>query len=430
MQREVYNKLIDWKLSPYRKPLILEGARQVGKTWLMLELAKSYSNYVYVNFDKDSWAKDLFIADYDIARILLTLEAHSNEHIVAGETLIIFDELQEAERGLGVLKYFYEDAPEHHVIVAGSLLGITLHSGQSFPVGKVDRIRVYPLTFTEFLRANGEDIKVECLQNKQWNVVSSLAPAYINILRQYYFVGGMPEAVSAFVANRDLKQVRTIQQNILIGYKSDISKHAPVSEVKRILMVLQSLPSQLSKENKKFIYGVLRQGARAKDFELAIQWLIDAGIIYRVNRVTEPCIPLSMYEELGIFKLFMLDCGLLACLAGVPASQILTEDNIFHEWKGAFSEQYVLQQLLSVYDSVAYWSSNDSECEIDFLVQTENTIVPIEVKAEENVKSKSLHHFVTERYPLLKGVRFSMKDYIEQDWLINIPLYAVCSTEL
>lgn len=430
MQREVYNKLIDWKLSPYRKPLILEGARQVGKTWLMLELAKSYSNHVYVNFDKDGWAKDLFIADYDIARILLTLEAHSNEHIVAGETLIICDELQEAERGLGVLKYFYEDAPEHHVIVAGSLLGITLHSGQSFPVGKVDRIRVYPLTFTEFLRANGENIKVECLQNKQWNVVSSLAPAYINLLRQYYFVGGMPEAVSAFVANRDLKQVRTIQQNILIGYKSDISKHAPVSEVKRILMVLQSLPSQLSKENKKFIYGVLRQGARAKDFELAIQWLIDAGIIYRVNRVTEPCIPLSMYEELGIFKLFMLDCGLLACLAGVPASQILTEDNIFHEWKGAFSEQYVLQQLLSVYDSVAYWSSNDSECEIDFLVQTENTIVPIEVKAEENVKSKSLHHFVTERYPLLRGVRFSMKDYIEQDWLINIPLYAVCSTEL
>lgn len=430
MQREVYNKLIDWKLSPYRKPLILEGARQVGKTWLMLELAKSYSNYVYVNFDKDSWAKDLFIADYDIARILLTLEAHSNEHIVAGETLIIFDELQEAERGLGVLKYFYEDAPEHHVIVAGSLLGITLHSGQSFPVGKVDMIRVYPLTFTEFLRANGEDIKVECLQNQQWNVVSSLAPAYINLLRQYYFVGGMPEAVSAFVANRDLKQVRTIQQNILVGYKSDISKHAPAAEVKRILMVLQSLPSQLSKENKKFIYGVLRQGARAKDFELAIQWLIDAGIIYRVNRVTEPCIPLSMYEELGIFKLFMLDCGLLACLAGVPASQILTEDNIFHEWKGAFSEQYVLQQLLSVYDSVAYWSSNDSECEIDFLVQTENTIVPIEVKAEENVKSKSLHHFVTERYPLLRGVRFSMKDYIEQDWLINIPLYAVCSTEL
>ena len=430
MQREVYNKLIDWKLSPYRKPLILEGARQVGKTWLMLELAKSYSNYVYVNFDKDSWAKDLFIADYDIARILLTLEAHSNEHIVAGETLIIFDELQEAERGLGVLKYFYEDAPEHHVIVAGSLLGITLHSGQSFPVGKVDMIRVYPLTFTEFLRANGENIKVECLQNKQWNVVSSLAPAYINLLRQYYFVGGMPEAVSAFVANRDLKQVRTIQQNILVGYKSDISKHAPAAEVKRILMVLQSLPSQLSKENKKFIYGVLRQGARAKDFELAIQWLIDAGIIYRVNRVTEPCIPLSMYEELGIFKLFMLDCGLLACLAGVPASQILTEDNIFHEWKGAFSEQYVLQQLLSVYDSVAYWSSNDSECEIDFLVQTENTIVPIEVKAEENVKSKSLHHFVTERYPLLRGVRFSMKDYIEQDWLINIPLYAVCSTEL
>lgn len=429
MQREVYNKLINWKTSPHRKPLILEGARQVGKTWLMLELAKSYRNYVYINFDKDSWAKDLFLADYDINRILLTLEAHSDERIVAGETLIIFDELQEAERGLGVLKYFCEEAPDQHIIVAGSLLGITLHTGQSFPVGKVDIIRVYPLTFTEFLRANGENIKADCLIKKQWDVIQSLAPAYINLLRQYYFVGGMPEAVNSFIINKDLKQIRTIQQNILAGYKNDISKHAPATEVKRILMVLQSLPSQLSKENKKFIYGVLRSGARAKDFELAIQWLVDAGIIYRVNRVTEAHMPLAMYEELGIFKLYLLDCGLLACLAGVPASQILTANNIFHEWKGAFSEQYVLQQLLSIYDSVAYWSSNDSECEIDFLIQTDNAIVPIEVKAEENVKSKSLHRFVTELYPTLQGIRLSMRDYIEQDWLINVPLYAVCTIE-
>lgn len=429
MQREVYNKLINWKTSPHRKPLILEGARQVGKTWLMLELAKSYRNYVYINFDKDSWAKDLFLADYDINRILLTLEAHSDERIVAGETLIIFDELQETERGLGVLKYFYEEAPDQHIIVAGSLLGITLHTGQSFPVGKVDIIRVYPLTFTEFLRANGENIKADCLIKKQWDVIQSLAPAYINLLRQYYFVGGMPEAVNSFIINKDLKQIRTIQQNILAGYKNDISKHAPATEVKRILMVLQSLPSQLSKENKKFIYGVLRSGARAKDFELAIQWLVDAGIIYRVNRVTEAHMPLAMYEELGIFKLYLLDCGLLACLAGVPASQILTANNIFHEWKGAFSEQYVLQQLLSIYDSVAYWSSNDSECEIDFLIQTDNAIVPIEVKAEENVKSKSLHRFVTELYPTLQGIRLSMRDYIEQDWLINVPLYAVCTIE-
>lgn len=425
MQRKVYNNLIEWKNSSSRKPLILEGARQVGKTWLMLELAKTYRNFIYVNFDKDNWAKDLFLLDYDISRILLTLQAHSNERIVAGETLIIFDELQEANRGLGVLKYFYEDAPEQHVIVAGSLLGITLHSGQSFPVGKVDRIKVFPLTFIEFLRANDEEIKADCLVQKQWDVIASLAPAYTNLLRQYFYVGGMPEAVLAFVEKKDLLQVRTIQQNILQGYKNDISKHAPAGEVKRILMVLQSLPSQLSKENKKFIYGVLRQGARAKEYELAIQWLLDAGILYKVNRVTQPMMPLAMYEEMDIFKLFMLDCGLLACLADVPASQILISDNIFHEWKGAFSEQYVLQQLLVTNRKIAYWSSNDSKCEIDFLLQTDQAIVPIEVKAEENVKSKSLHYFVTELYPNFHGVRFSMKDYVEQDWVTNVPLYAV-----
>lgn len=427
MQRDAYNKLIQWKNSPYRKPLILEGARQVGKTWLMLELAKSYSNYVYVNFDKDKWAKDLFLSDYNIPRILLAIQAHCNVHIIPGESLIIFDELQEAERGLGVLKYFCEEAPEQHIIVAGSLLGITLHSGQSFPVGKVDILKIYPLSFIEFLRAKGEYIKADCIVNKQWNVMASIAPSLIDLLRQYYFVGGMPEAVNAFISNQDIKAVRTIQQNILTGYKSDISKHAPQNEVNRILMVLQSLPSQLSKENKKFVYGVLRQGARAKDYELAIQWLIDAGIIYKVNRVTEPSMPLSMYEELGAFKLFLVDCGMLACLAGVPAAQILTADNIFHEWKGSFSEQYVLQQLLPLHDVVAYWSSNNSECEIDFLIQTDTAVMPIEVKAEENVKSKSLHYFVTELYPHLHGIRISMKDYIEQDWLTNLPLYAINS---
>lgn len=427
MQRDVYDRLIEWKNNPSRKPLILEGARQVGKTWLMLELAKTYRNYIYVNFDKDSWAKELFLIDYDISRILLVLQAHSDEHIVAGETLIIFDELQEAERGLNVLKYFYEDAPEQHVIVAGSLLGITLHSGQSFPVGKVDIIKVFPLTFIEYLRANGENIKADCITQQQWKVMASIAPTYINLLRQYFYVGGMPEAVKVFAEKKDLQLVRTIQQNILEGYKNDISKHAPLGEVKRILMVLQSLPSQLSKENKKFIYGVLRQGARAKDYEVAIQWLIDAGIVYKINRATQPTMPLAMYEEIDVFKLFMLDCGLLACLADVPASQILTSDNIFKEWKGAFSEQYVLQQLLVSQPKISYWSSNDSKCEIDFLLQTDQAIVPIEVKAEENVKSKSLHYFVTELYPQLHGIRFSMKDYIQQDWITNVPLYAASS---
>lgn len=424
MKRDVYQKLVEWKHNSRRKPLILEGARQVGKTWLMQELGKrEYKNFVYVNFDRDAWAQNLFDNDYNIPRILLQLQAQTGKRIVAGETLIIFDELQEVSRGLGALKYFCEEAPEQHVIVAGSLLGITLHLGQSFPVGKVDMIRVYPLTFTEFLQAAGESIKAECIVNHNWDILKALSYQYEDLLRQYYFVGGMPEAVSDFFANHDLAAVRRIQRNILTGYQNDISKHAPAHEVQRILMVLRSMPAQLSKENKKFIYGVLKNGARAKEFELAIQWLVDAGVLYKIPRVSEPRMPLSAYEDMGAFKLFMSDCGLLGCLGEVPARQMLVGNNVFVEWKGAFTEQVVLQQLLMTYP-VAYWSSNDSECEIDFLIQTEERVIPIEVKAEDNVQAKSFKQFIQHDHPELKGIRLSMKPYIDQGWMTNVPLFA------
>ena len=424
MKRIVYQKLVEWKHSPHRKPLILEGARQVGKTWLMQELGKQeYKNHIYVNFDRDAWAQSLFDNDYDISRILLQLQAQTGKRIVAGETLIIFDELQEAPRGLGALKYFCEEAPEQHVIVAGSLLGITLHQGQSFPVGKVDLIRVYPLTFIEFLQAAGESIKAECITNHNWDIQKALSYQYEELLRQYYFVGGMPEAVSEFFASHDLISVRRIQHNILTGYRNDIGKHAPAQEVQRILMVMRSIPTQLSKENKKFIYGTLKTGARAKEFQLALQWLIDAGVLYKVPRVSEPRMPLSAYEDMGTFKLFMLDCGLLGCMGEVPARQMLIGNNIFAEWKGAFTEQFVLQQLLMTYP-IAYWSSNDSECEIDFLIQTDDRIIPIEVKAEDNVHAKSFKQFIQCNHPELKGIRLSMKPYIDQDWMENVPLFA------
>ena len=424
MERIVYQKLVAWKHNLQRKPLILEGARQVGKTWLMKELGnREYKNYVYVNFDRDVWAQNLFDNDYNIPRILLQLQAQTGIRITAGETLIIFDELQEAPRGLGALKYFCEEAPEQHVIVAGSLLGITLHQGQSFPVGKVDLLHIYPLTFIEFLQAADESIKAECITKQNWDILKSLSYQYEELLRQYYYVGGMPEAVSCFFATQDLAAVRRIQRNILTGYQNDVCKHTQAQEVQRILMVLRSIPAQLSKENKKFIYGVLKNGARAKDFELAIQWLIDAGILYRVPRVSEPRMPLSAYEDMEAFKLFMLDCGLLGCLGEVPARQMLIGDNIFVEWKGAFTEQFVLQQLLMTYP-IAYWSSNNSECEIDFLIQTEERIIPIEVKAEDNVQAKSFKYFIQHLYPSLKGIRLSMKPYIDQGWMVNVPLYA------
>lgn len=417
--------MLDWKSNPDRKPLILCGARQVGKTWLMKEFGKNeYENYVYLNFDSDDRLRDLFVNDYDIQRILTAIQAFTGIKPEPGKTLIIFDEIQQVHRGLGVLKYFCEDAREYHIMVAGSLLGIALHPGTSFPVGKVNLLNVYPMDFGEFLDANDHTVWKEMLEQHDWEMCKVLKNKLMDLLRCYYFVGGMPNAVANYIENHDFERVREIQREILFAYREDISKHAPQKDVVRINMVLDSIPSQLAKENKKFIFGAMKKGARASEFEVAIQWLMDCGIVYKVNRVKEPGMPLKFYEDLDAFKMFLLDCGLMGCMAKVPASEVIVSDNALKEYKGAFTEAFVMQQFASQKDvSVYYWSSERSDGELDFLIQDYDRIVPIEVKAEVNVKAKSLRQFVT-THPDLKAIRFSMNDYIDQDWMENRPLYS------
>ncbi len=431
MKRSIYGELLAWKNSASRKPLILEGARQVGKTYILKEFgATEYENMVYVNCQKDSFAQALFAQDFDTERILRGLSAHSGEKIVAGKTLIFLDEVQDAPHCVESLKYFCEDAPEQHVVVAGSLLGIVNHEGESFPVGKVDTKCLYPMSFEEFLWAKDQQMLAESIVARDWSTLSALRQKLQDILRQYYYVGGMPEVVKGYIDTQDLNEVRRCQHRILADYHRDFSKHAP-EEAPRIRMVWDSLPSQLAKENKKFIYGAVKKGARAKEFEIAIQWLIDAGLVYKVTRCNNPTIPLSMYEDRDAFKLFVFDVGLLGAMANMPAKLMLIKNDVFRESKGAFTENFVAQQLFNRSRNdlgVFYFSKDNSAMELDFLVQTGSRVVPIEVKAEENVKSKSLRMFVTYEFPEknLKGLRLSMKDYIDQGWMENIPLYAVC----
>lgn len=425
MKRNIYQNLLRWKSSPTRKPLILHGARQVGKTYILKEFgSREYKNVAYVNCDNNPEVEMLF-TDYDIARIIRSLSAMTGVSILPGETLIILDEIQEVSRGLASLKYFCENAPDYHVAVAGSLLGITLHGGTSFPVGKVDMLYLYPMDFNEFLLALGKEHLLSLMREKDWVALRTLAPMCEELLRQYYFVGGMPEAVAAYIARQDVWEVRGIQERIAAAYREDISKHAPTRQVQRINMVWNSIPSQLAKDNKKFVYGALKKGARANDFEVAIQWLIDAGLVYKVSRAKKPCMPLKFYEDFSAFKLFMLDCGLFGALSNTPPQQMLIGNNVFEEYKGAFSENFVLTQLLAIPHTYVYYYSNDnSTMEIDFLVQHEDRIVPVEVKAEENLKAKSLKQIVTTN-PSLHGLRLSMSPYREQEWLTNVPLYAV-----
>lgn len=427
MKRDIYEELLRWKNDLNRKPLVITGARQVGKTWIMREFGRNeYDDVVYINCDNEKRMETLLSDDYNIDRILLGLQAISGINIKSDKTLIILDEIQEAPRGLHLLKYFYEEAPEYHIMVAGSLLGIILNRGVSFPVGKVDIMELHPMNFNEFLEAMGQEQLLKVLVSNDWKLIDILSSKYIELLRQYYFVGGMPEAVLSYCNSKDIAQVRDIQSNILKAYRNDISKHATKSESVKIGQVLDSLPSQLSKENKKFIYGVIKSGARAAEFELAIQWLIDAGVIHKVNRIKEARMPLKFYEDISAFKLFLLDLGLFACMCEVPASEILIGNNIFIEYKGAFAEQYVLQQIISRKVKPYYWSSEKTPSEIDFVIQRDDKIVPIEVKAEVNVKARSLRQFITNN-PDLKGVRYSMLGYIDQGWVENVPLYAIDS---
>lgn len=425
MKRNIYQRLLRWKDSADRKPLMLLGARQVGKTWIMRHFGENeYAKVAYVNCDDEPRMRHLFELDYNIDRILMTLQAITGVRVTAGDTLIVLDEIQEIPRGLHSLKYFCEKAPEYHVMVAGSLLGVTLGKGESFPVGKVDMLYMYPMDYEEFLDATGNGGLVGILQSKDWTLIGMMMPKMVEMLRQYYYVGGMPGVVSQFVENSDLRQVRNLQKGILDAYARDISKHTTESESVRIRQVLDSLPAQLAKENKKFIYGAVRKGSRAKDFELAIQWLLDAGIIYKVNRIREPHLPLKFYEDFDAFKLFLLDCGLLACMADAPADQMLIGDNVFTEFKGAFTEQYVAQQLKALHLTPYYWSNNKTPAEIDFVVQDGSRVIPVEVKAEENVRSRSLAQFVKDNSGL-KGLRISMKGYADQGWMENIPLVGI-----
>lgn len=425
MERSIYSSLKKWKDSPTRKPLILQGARQVGKTYILKEFgAREYSEVVYINCDDNNDMQNMFV-DYDVDRIIRSLSAISGISIKPSTTLLILDEIQEVERGLASLKYFCEKAPEYHVAVAGSLLGITLHEGTSFPVGKVDMLYMYPMDFEEFLLAMGKEQLVELLRSNSWAALTPLRGMLTELLRQYYFVGGMPEAVKTYVERGDIWEVRSIHSKIIDAYRNDMSKHVPKQQVQRINMVWNSIPSQLARDNKKFIYGALRKGARANDFEIAIQWLVDSGLVHKVHRISKPVVLLKFYEDMASFKLFLLDCGLLGALSETPPEQILIGDNVFEEYKGAFTENYVLQQLKSLPRTFVYYYSNDnSTLEIDFVVQHEAHVIPIEVKAEENLRAKSLRQFVTDNAGL-HGVRFSMSDYREQDWLTNVPLWAV-----
>ena len=426
MYRIAIEKLYKWKNSKRRKPLIIEGARQVGKTWLMKEFGKqTYADTVYINFDSNSRMADLFSADLDTDRLIMGLELYAGRKINSENTLLIFDEVQEVPRALASLKYFYENAPQYHIVCAGSLLGIALHPGTSFPVGKVDFLKLHPLSFSEFLMATGNERFAELLKKQDYEMITSFKQTYIDALKHYYFVGGMPEAVQSFAENKDFNEVRAIQKRILVAYEQDFSKHAPNEIVPKIRMLWNSIPSQLARENKKFIYGLVREGGRAREYETAIMWLSDCGLVHKVSRVNAAGIPLKAYVDLKAFKLFIVDVGLLGCMAGLRQRTLLDGDDLFVEFKGALTEQYVCQQLKTIEDLGVYYYTNDrGSCEIDFVVDTGEQIVPIEVKAEINLRAKSLKTY-RERFEPELSVRTSMADYKKEDWLLNLPLYAI-----
>ena len=424
MQRKILQFLQNWKQNPNRKPLIIQGARQVGKTWAMKHFGEqSFEQVAYINFDNNSRMKTLFSGDYDINRLILGLKIESGVDIKAHNTLIIFDEVQEVPQALSSLKYFYENAPEFYIVSAGSLLGVSLHHQVSFPVGKVDFLPLYPMDFHEFLRAMGKQDLVELLNLKDWPLISAMKSRYIELLRQYYFVGGMPEAVKVFIETQNFDAVRQVQKNLLMAYEQDFSKHIRDGQtVQKVRSIWHAIPEQLAKENKKFIYANLQKGARSKDYEIALQWLKDSGLVHSVPRIKKPHLPLSAYQD-NAFKLYGLDIGLLSAQSHLDASVLLDGSRIFSEFKGALTEQYVLQQLIANQDNpVFYWATEKGTAKVDFVVQQKQAVIPIEVKAEENLKAKSLKVYV-EQFQPERAFRFSMADYREQDWLVNVPLY-------
>lgn len=426
MYRKIIQSLENWKQKPNRKPLIIQGARQVGKTWAMKHFGKqSFAQVAYINFDNNPRMRTLFSGDYDINRLILGLKIESGVDIQAHNTLIIFDELQEVPQALSSLKYFYENTPEFYIISAGSLLGVSLHHQVSFPVGKVDFLSLYPMDFCEFLMALGKQNLMQLLHAKDWALILAMKTTYIDLLRQYYFVGGMPEAVKAFIETQNMDEVRQIQKNLLMAYEQDFSKHIFDGQtVQKVRSIWHCLPEQLAKENKKFVYANLQKGARRKDYEIALQWLKDSGLVHSVPRIKKPHLPLSSYQD-NAFKLYGLDIGLLSAQSHLDKSILLEGSRIFTEFKGALTEQYVLQELIANQDNpVFYWANEKGLAEVDFVLQQKQSVIPIEVKAEENLKAKSLRIYVEQFNPEY-AIRCSMADYKEQEWLVNVPLYAV-----
>lgn len=430
MHRSAMSDLIEWRKKENRKPLVIRGARQVGKTWLMKKFGETfYENTVYISFDNNKQMKELFSKDMNIDRIITGLELYSGHKIDPDNTLLIFDEVQESPPALTALKYFYENAPEYHIVCAGSLLGVALHKGSSFPVGKVEFIDLYPFSFSEFMIAMGKKQFAELLASGNFDMATSFKQEYTELLKFYYYIGGMPEVVSVFRENKDFNKAREVQKNILIAYEQDFSKHAPAMVVPKIRMLWNSIPSQLTKENKKFIYGLIKKGARAKEYETAMLWLVDCGLVHKVHRVTSPNIPLKAYEDLKAFKLFMLDVGLLSCMVRLNQRVLLDGNDMFKEFKGALTEQFVLQQLkTSKHLDVYYWTNDRGMAEIDFVIDTGENVIPIEVKAEKNVKAKSLKSYYNKFHPDI-SVRTTMLDYKKDDWIINIPLWGIGELE-
>ncbi len=430
MYRDKMNELKKWKNSPTRKPLIIRGARQVGKTWLMKEFGKQYyKKCAYINFDDNSRMDKLFEDDFDLDKIIQGLKIESNVNIEPENTLIILDEIQETPKALKALKYFYENANQYHIVSAGSLLGVAIHEGTSFPVGKVDFLDLAPLSFFEFLEALGEENLLQLLKKNDFDMIGVFNSKLKEFLKLYYYVGGMPEAVNSYAQNKDLKEVRKIQKRLLEAYEQDFSKHAPSNIVPRIRQLWNNIPTQLAKENKKFIYGLVREGARAREYEIALSWLIDCGLVYQINRVTTSKVPLSAYQDFNAFKLYLLDVGLLSAMSGIDAKTLLEGNDVFEEFKGSLTEQYVLCQLKECTDlDVFYWSSDTGTSELDFITQIGKDNVPIEVKASENLQAKSLKSFV-QKYETKFNVRTSMSDYRNDDWITNIPLYCIANIE-
>ncbi|WP_041668545.1 ATP-binding protein [Acetobacterium woodii] len=431
MERLAMEQLNKWKIKKNKKPLIIRGARQVGKTWLMKNFGqKTYDHVVYINFDNNQQMKDLFEANMKIERIITGLELYSGNKIDPENTLLIFDEIQEVPKALTALKYFNENAPEYQIICAGSLLGVALHQGTSFPVGKVEFLDLYPLSFTEFMKAMGKEQFFELIEKGDYELANTFKQEYIDLLKYYYFVGGMPEVVVNFVNNQDFNEAREIQKRILTAYEQDFSKHAPNEVIPRIRMLWNNIPSQLTKENKKFIYGLIKEGSRAKDYEMAMLWLTDCGLVHKVQRVTTPGLPLKAYEDLKAFKLFILDVGLLSCMVRLNQTVLLDGNDLFKEFKGALTEQYVLQQLKTLEGiETYYWTNDRGSAEIDFLVDNGSDVFPIEVKAETNLKAKSLKTYYEKFSPEI-SIRTSMMDYKKEEWLINLPLWAINTLQM